>query len=175
MNRSSFWLNGSSVEIINRGFEKLTECERMEELTIEEMIRYTVRIQQDSFLFYRKAAKLLEGNELKSFADSLADNKAYHLHELKNLLNECIINGDDLGEMVDVDTTVFDEILAKGTIPVHATPVDVMCLSYTREKNTKKTYEMVLKLPALHGKVARVFSSLMEMQDRNMHDIRTKI
>ncbi len=147
----------------------------MEELTIEEMIRYTVRIQQDSFLFYRKAAKLLEGNELKLFADSLADNKAYHLHELKNLLNECIVNGDDLGEMVDVDTTVFDEILEKGTIPVHATPVDVMCLSFTREKKTKKTYEMILKLPALHDKVSRVITALTEMQDRNMRDISTKI
>jgi len=147
----------------------------MEELTIEEMIRYTVRIQQDSFLFYRKAAKLLEGNEFKTLADTLADNKAYHLRELKKLLNECIIQGDDLDEMVYVDTTVFDEILERGNIPVHATPIDVMCLSYVREKNTKKTYEMILQLPALHEKVARVFSMLMEMQDRHMRDISTKI
>jgi len=147
----------------------------MEELTIEEMIRYTVRIQQDSFLFYRKAAKLLEGNEFKTLADTLADNKAYHLRELKKLLNECIIQGDDLDEMVYVDTTVFDEILESRNIPVQATPIDVMCLSYVREKNTKKTYEMILQLPALHEKVARVFTMLIEMQDRHMRDISTKI
>ncbi len=147
----------------------------MEELTIEEMIKYTVRIQQDSFLFYRKAARLLEGNEFKSLADNLADNKAYQLHELKNLLNKCIVNGDDLSEMMDVDTTVFDEILEKGTIPVHATSIDVMCLSYAREKSTKKTYEMILKLPMLHEEVVRVFSMLMEMQDKHIQDISTKI
>ncbi len=147
----------------------------MEELTIEEVIRYTVRIQQDSFLFYKKAAKLLEGNELKSLADTLADDKANHLHELKNLLNEFIVQGEDLGETVDVDTTVFDEILEKGNIPVQATPVDVMCLSYVREKNLKKTYEMILQLPALHKRVARVFSTLMEVEDRRIRAISTKI
>jgi rubrerythrin len=147
----------------------------MEELTIEEMIRYTVRIQQDSFLFYRKAARLLEGNELKALADALADDKVHHLRELKNLLNECIMNGDDLNEMVDVDTTMFDEILDKSTIPVQATPADVMCLSYVREKITKQAYEMILKLPMLHEKVARVFSTLIKLQEQQVRDISTKI
>lgn len=147
----------------------------MEELTIEEMIRYAVRIQQESFLFYRKASRLLEGNELKKLADALADDKVHHLRELKNLLNECIANGDDLNDMVDVDTALFDEILEKGFIPVHATPADVMCLSYVREKITKETYDMILKLPMLHEKVVRVFSTLIELQERQVRDISTKI
>jgi rubrerythrin len=63
----------------------------MEELTLEEIIKYSVRIQQDCFIFYRRIGKKLQGNELKNLTDDLADHSADRLSKLKNLLSECFL------------------------------------------------------------------------------------
>jgi rubrerythrin len=94
----------------------------MEELTLEELIKYTVRIQQDSFLFYRKAVRILEGNEMKTVIDELADFKADQLKQLKDLLSEYMLASENIDYMVDVDTDLFDDILDNGDMPAQATP-----------------------------------------------------
>jgi len=147
----------------------------MEELTIEEVIKYAVRVQQDSFLFYKRAAKRLEGNELKSLADELADHKVHHLRQLKKLLSECTIDNEDLNAMMDIDTTLFDEILESDEIPVQATPKYVLYLSLIREETTKKTYEMILNLPFLNEQMVKVFTMLSEMEKTHISDIQQRI
>ena len=139
----------------------------MEELTFEELIKYAVRIQRDSFLFYRKAAKMLVGNQLEMITAELADFKALQLKQLKELLSECTVDVEDCDRMVEIDTTLIDEILDNGEIPAQATPREVLLLSLSRENKTQKTYRMVLDLPSLHRRVQETFNILCEgVQDR---------
>jgi rubrerythrin len=139
----------------------------MEELTLEELIKYAVRIQQDSFLFYRKAVKMLVGNQLELITAELADFKALQLRQLKELLSECTLGVEDCDHMVEIDTTLIDEILDNGEIPAQATPREVLLLCLSRENKTQKTYRMVLDLPSLHRRVQEAFNVLSEdEQDR---------
>jgi rubrerythrin len=93
----------------------------LEELTLEELIRYTVRIEQDSFLFYRRAARILEGNALRPFTDDLADFKVGQLKQLKGLLGEYLLDTEGSGDRMEVETNLFDEILENGDIPAGST------------------------------------------------------
>lgn len=147
----------------------------MEELTVEEIIKYAVVVQQDSFIFYRKAAKRLMGNDLKQFTDIMADTSADHLMQLKNLLSECFLEGEDISSMQDVDTGPFDEVLENCDIPVQATPLDLLRISYRREQRVKKTYDTVLGLPALNSRVCRVFSDLRDSTECHLTDIRSRL
>jgi len=147
----------------------------MEELTLEELIKYTVRIQQDSFLFYRKAAKILEGNELKPLTDELADFKASHLKRLKELLGEYALETQGSDYMVDVDTTLVDEILDSGEIPAQATPRDVLLLSLSREDKTRRIFEMVLSLSSLDDKAQRTFGTLRQEEEAQVVALRERI
>jgi rubrerythrin len=148
----------------------------MEELTVEELIKYAVRVQQDSFIFYRKAGRKLEGNQLKRFTDLLADNTAERLAALKNLLSECFLEGEDLSDMqAVVDTSPFDDLLENGAIPFYATPVDLLRISYNREQSVKRTYDMILRLPLPSKRVSRVFNTLRSKAEHNLKDIQDQL
>jgi rubrerythrin len=147
----------------------------LEELTLEELIRYTVRIEQDSFLFYRRAARNLEGSELRPFADELADFKVSQLKQLKELLGEFILDTLGSGDMIDVDTTLFDEILKNGEIPAQATPRDVLLFSLRREDNTRRTFEMILSLPIIDERAQQLFSALRDDEERRIRVLKERI
>jgi rubrerythrin len=147
----------------------------LEELTLEELVRYTVRIEQDSFLFYRRAARNLEGSNLRLFADELADFKVSQLKQLKELLGEFILDTQGSGDMIDVDTTLFDEILKNGDVPAQATPRDVLLISLRREDNTRKTFEMILSLPFIDRHAARLFSALRDDEEGRIRALKERI
>jgi rubrerythrin len=147
----------------------------MEELTLEELIRYMVLIQQDSFLFYRKAARILEGSELKTLTEELADFKARQLKQLKELISECTLNQEESDYMIDVDTDLFDEILDNGDIPAQATPRDVLFRSLNRENRIARTYDMILNLPLSEKRAQEVFKLLLDDEIEHIDALRKRV
>ena len=147
----------------------------LEELTLEELIRYTVRIEQDSFLFYRRAARNLEGSELRFFADELADFKVSQLKQLKELLGEFMLDTQCCGDTIDVDTTLFDEILKKGELPAQATPRDVLLFSLYREDSTRRTFEMILTLPIVDERAQLLFTALRDDEEGRIGALKERI
>jgi rubrerythrin len=147
----------------------------LEELTLEELIRYTVRIEQDSFLFYRRAARILEGNALRPFTDDLADFKVGQLKQLKGLLGEYLLDTEGSGDRMEVETNLFDEILENGDIPAQATARDVLLLSLRREDNIRKTFELILSLPISDVQVQRLFRTLMQNEEAQIRALRDRI
>jgi rubrerythrin len=149
--------------------------DEMEELTLEELVRYIVRIQRDSFLFYRKAAKILEGNEHQLITDELADLKAHQLSSLKDILIEYTLDTENDDSMIDVDTTLFDELLESVDIPAQATPRDVLSLALNREDITIKTFNMVLNQPLKTERVKKVFKVLVENEEKQIVLLQKKL
>lgn len=147
----------------------------MEELTTEEIIKYIVRVQQDSFIFYRKAGKFLIGNQLKRLTDRLADNSADLLMRLKDLLSQCFIDGEDLSTMQDVDTAPFADVLENWQIPFHATPKDLLYLSLERENQLKRTYEVVCDLPLSNERVRGMFQDLKKNAESQVTSINKRL
>jgi rubrerythrin len=158
------------MDIVHDGIR----AQQMEELTLEEIIKYSMRVHQDSFIFYRRASKRM-GNDLRILANELADHKAQQLRELKDLLSECIINEEDLSQTEDVETSSFDEILENGHVPIQATPRDVLYLILEREKHLKSTYELILGFRSLNPRMHRVFEKLMSVACEQITHIRKKL
>jgi hypothetical protein len=146
----------------------------MEELTMEEIIKYSVRVLQDSFLFYRRVSKRV-GSDLKTLTDELADRKAKQLRDLKNLLSDCIINNEDLGRTEDVETSPFDRFFENGNIPVHATPRDILAISLRRERILRETYDLILSLPLINTRVSRVIGNLRMNSSEQMASIENRL
>jgi len=147
----------------------------MEELTVEEIIKYVVRIEQESYQFYRKASKILEGNEIKLLTDELAELKVEHVNQLKGLLNEETITLEDLTYMLNIDTSLFDRIIQTHEIPAQATTLDILSIALEREKNTQKNYEMLLTITALNVKIIRTFSLLKGIEEKHVKKIAERI
>ena len=60
----------------------------MNSLTVEEIVKYAIRIEEESYNFYKKASKIIKEGNLTSLVLELADQELNHLNQLNNLLDD---------------------------------------------------------------------------------------
>ncbi len=147
----------------------------MEEITVEEIIKYAMRIERESYQFYRKASRFLEGNELAVLTDELAQQEVEHVYQLKGLLEDKSITEEDLNYLVDIDTSIFIQIIAIREIPAQATPFEILSIALEREKNTLKNYEMLLTITALNIEIIKTLNILKGMEEIHVKKITKRI
>ena len=147
----------------------------MEELTVEEIIKYAVRIERESFGFYRKASKFLGGSEVGLLTDELAQEEVDHMNQLKGLLDEERISVEDLNETIDIDTSMFTRIISTPEIPPLATPLDILHIALRREKDTLSNYEMLLTLTAFNEDIIATLVKLKQMEEVHVRRISERI
>jgi len=147
----------------------------MEELTVEEIIKYAMRIERESYGFYRRASKFLGGSELGSLTDDLAKEEVEHVNQLKSLLDEEIITAEDLNYTVDIDTSMFTQIISTQEIPPLATSSDILHIALGREKDTLSTYDMLLTLTAFNEDVIATLQTLKQMEEMHVKRISERI
>jgi len=147
----------------------------MEELTVEEIIKYAMRIERESYQFYRKASRFLEGNELAVLTDELAQQEVDHVNQLKGLLEDKSITEEDLNYLVDIDTSLFIQIIATREIPAQATPIEILWIALEREKDTLKNYEMLLTITAINMGIIKTLNFLKGMEETHVKRITERI
>jgi rubrerythrin len=147
----------------------------MEQLTVEEIIKYAIRVEQESYQFYRRASRILAGNELKTLVDELSEHEVCHISELKGYIKDDTEVDENLSRLLTVDTTLFDRIIASDDIPLKATPLDILRIALERESMSRKNYEMLYGLPKITGDIRSTFRSIMEREDAHIMMIRERI
>jgi rubrerythrin len=147
----------------------------MEQLTVEEIIKYAIRVEQESFQFYRRASRILAGSELKGLVDELSEQEVCQISELKAYIKDDTEVDEKLSRLLTVDTTLFDRIIATDDIPPRATPVDILQIALERETLSRKNYEMLQELAKITDDIRSSFRSLREMAERHVEMIRGRI
>ena len=147
----------------------------MKRLTVREIIKFGIKIEKESFRFYRNASKKIEDNETKSLTDDLADQEIEHLNKLQILLNEDIVTTAELNETVETDDILSESIVKTSAIKKGAGSIDILAIALKREKNTKENYERFLKLTPMNEQIADAFKELREMEEKHVQIIAEKI
>jgi rubrerythrin len=147
----------------------------MEELTVEEIIKYAMRIERESYGFYRKASKFLEGSGLEGLTRTLAEEEVGHLNQLRSLIEQERIAQEDLADQVDIDTSLFTRIISTQDIPSMATARDVLYIALEREKDTRANYEMLLGIAAFNEEIRSTLRMLKKMEEEHMRMLRERI
>ena len=147
----------------------------MKRLTVREIIKFGIKIEKESFRFYRNASKKIEDNETKSLTDDLADQEIEHLNKLQILLNEDIVTAAELNETVETDDILSESIVKTSAIKKGAGSIDILGIALEREKNTKQNYERFLNLTPMNEQIADAFKELREMEEKHVQIIAEKI
>jgi rubrerythrin len=147
----------------------------MEQLTVEEIIKYAIRMEQESYQFYRRASRILAGNALKELVDELSEHEVCHIGELKGYIKDETEVDEKLSRLLTVDTTLFDRIIASEDIPPKATPLDILLIALERESMSRKNYEMLHGLSKITDDIRATFRSIMEREDAHVGMIRERI
>jgi rubrerythrin len=147
----------------------------MEQLTVEEVIKYAIRVAQESYQFYRRASRMLAGSELKGLVDELSEHEVCHISELKGYIKDDTEVDAKLSHLLTVDTTLFDRIISADDIPPKATPLDILRIAVERESMSRKNYEMLRGHAKITDDIRATFRSIMEREAEQVKMIQERI
>jgi rubrerythrin len=136
----------------------------MEQLTVEEVIKYAIRVAQESYQFYRRASRMLAGSELKALIDDLSEHEVCHINELKSYIKDDTEVDEKLSRLLTLDTALFDRIISSDDIPPKATPLDILLIAVERETMSRKNSEMLQGHPKITDDIRATFRSIMERE-----------
>ena len=76
---------------------------------------------------------------------------------------------------MEIDTAVMERIVETSVIPVEAGALDVLKVALEREKNTERTYGMLMTLTQISDDVVEVFEDLRLQEQGHVNKIQARI
>ena len=147
----------------------------MKEFTVEEIIKFSQTIEEESYKFYNSAKEKFSDEDIKKLLEELAEAEIGHLNRLRALLKENKLSEADLKEKVQLDDTGYDSIVRTEVIPNNATSLDVLNVALKREEKTANTYKMLLNFSNLSDEILDVFEYLTAQEEGHAKIIENKI
>lgn len=147
----------------------------MKEFTVEEVIRFSQTIEEESYKFYTEAEKKFPDEELKKLLKELAEAEVDHLNRLRALLKETKLSEGDLKEKVQLEDTGYDSIVKTQSIPDDADARSVLNIALEREEKTAGTYKMLLNFSNLSDEILDVFEYLAAQEEGHVKIIENKL
>ncbi|MEA2078161.1 MAG: ferritin family protein [Candidatus Marinimicrobia bacterium] len=147
----------------------------MKIFNVKEIIEYAIQIEKESFEFYTRASNNNGAGEVKDLLVQLAGEEVDHQNRLKGLINEAKVNPELLQKEMEIDTTVMDRIVETSMIPIEAVALDVLEIALEREKNTERTYAMLMTLTQISDDIVKVFEDLRLQEQGHVNKIQARI
>ncbi|MEA3392634.1 MAG: ferritin family protein [Candidatus Marinimicrobia bacterium] len=147
----------------------------MKIFNVKEIIEYAIHIENESFVFYTNAAKLIEDTDIKALLVKLAGEEVDHQNRLRGLIDETKISPEFLLKEMEIDTTIMDRIVETSMIHGDASALDVLNVALEREKNTEQTYAMLMTLTQISEDVVEVFEDLRIQEQGHVNKIQARI
>ncbi len=137
----------------------------MKDFTIREIIEYSEKIEQESYLFYTSAANQVIDPETSALCRTLAEEEVKHYNRLKALLNEAAIPREEFDARLSLDVDLHARKVNTHEVFADASPARALEIAYERETNTRDLYRMFLSFTDLNETVIDVFNQLQAQED----------
>jgi rubrerythrin len=147
----------------------------MKIFNVKEIIEYAIQIEKESFEFYTRASKKVEAGVVKDLLMQLSGEEVDHQNRLKSLIDQAEVDPELLQKEMEIDTTIMERIVQTSLIPVKAGALDVLKVALEREKNTERTYGMLMTLTQISDEVVKVFEDLRLQEQGHANKIQARI
>ncbi len=142
----------------------------MKDLTVEGVIQFSQKIEQESYQFYKSSSLKLKDPDLNRLTDEID-----HLNHLRKLLDERRLSREELDQRVQLAEEDYQKAVATTEISDTATPRTILESALLREQNTESTYNMLLTFTNLSEEIIRVFEYLVNQEAGHVKIIRNKL
>jgi rubrerythrin len=144
-------------------------------LSVEEVVGYAIKIEEESVGFYRGARELLSDDELRKLVEELAQQEEGHVRRLQGMLMGKEQVKDHLKGTVNVDASSLDRIVSTKDITEVSTPEEIFRTALEREVKTKEMYEMFLGMVHLSEALVGIFGELKAIEEEHIRIITERI
>ena len=131
----------------------------MNEVKISDILKYSIKIEHESMLFYKNAAPGAEGEDVKSLLNELADEEVKHEARLSRLLDQI-----EDGAAAGFDHSTMKKLIQTSEIPDGADQEAVLKVALEREVHTRDFYGQVSTLTNLDANIVDVFDMLYKQE-----------
>jgi rubrerythrin len=133
-------------------------------LTVQEIFSYAIKIEQESYLFYKTAAEHMTNQDSVHVLQDLAREEVQHidvLHKLQAL--EPADKGESKRNAISSATEQMP-IIEYPDIAGTMDPVELFQVALERERQTEQLYGMFEELSKMDERIADTFSTLREQE-----------
>lgn len=146
----------------------------MKEFSVEEIVHYSQKVEQESYAFYKEAELRVEG-EVVPLIQELQDAEIQHLNKLRNLLEEKKLSKDELDTKLNLEIDPEQMIVSLAPMPENATAESVLQTALKREKNTEALYRQLLAFTNLSEDITSTFEYLVAQEKGHVITIENKL
>ncbi len=143
----------------------------MEKLTVEDVLAFAMRIEEESFRFYRTARDVFGVDDSSRIMDQLAQEEMNHINWLRELLEKPVAKSVDLEDTIGFDTDPFKGMIIEEKIHNKLTTRDILNIALEREKKTMHLYDTMHKMSSMNETVRDTFRILRDQEQSHVHRV----
>ncbi len=146
----------------------------MKEFSVEEIIHYSQKVEQESYSFYKDAESRIEG-DVVPLVKELQDAEVQHLNKLRNLLEEKKLSKDELDTKLNLAIDPEQMIVSLAPMPDNAAAESILKTALKRERNTEALYRQLLAFTNLSEDITSTFEYLVAQEKGHVITIENKL
>jgi rubrerythrin len=140
------------------------------EMKISDILKYSIKIEHESMLFYKGAAGLVTEEGVKALLAELEAEEVKHETRLVGILDSTT-DSDAEG----FDHTSLDKLIQNREIPSGAGALAILAVALEREEHTRDFYRQVSTMTNLAANVIDLFVMLFKQESGHVTRIKNKI
>jgi rubrerythrin len=143
----------------------------MKMLTEGEILEYAVKVEEESFYFYRKAAHEIVERDAQATVEMLAGEEVKHINWLKGLMEEKRVSPEELERRVNLKTDDLEKMVHNEEIGSHSDTLKILHIALKREIKTREMYNKFLSLSKMDETLREMFRRLKEKEQGHVKKI----
>jgi rubrerythrin len=136
----------------------------MKLLTINEIVDYAIKIEQESYRYYRLAEKIIADKPALEVLHLLAEEEKKHIEWLQNLIITKEENRERLKDAVRIDKNSLNSIVPVKRITSTSSKHEILGKALEREKKTKELYQGMHNMATMNEPVRNTFKYLRDQE-----------
>jgi rubrerythrin len=147
----------------------------MKAFSVEEIIHYSQKVEQESYSFYKEAENRISGQDVLPLLRELQEAEIEHLNKLRTLLKEKKLSQEELDTKLDLEIDPQQMLVSLEPMPEDPTPTMVLQTALKREKNTEALYRQLLAFTDISEDVVSTFNYLVSQEKGHVITIENKL
>jgi rubrerythrin len=144
----------------------------MNMLTKGEILTYAVKVEEESFYFYRNAANKIRERDAQAMVEMLAGEEVKHINWLKGLLEDKKVSTKELEQRAALGLDELQEMVHSEEIRSELDTIEILHIALKREVETREMYHKFLSLSKMDETLREMFKKLKQKEQGHVEHIK---
>jgi rubrerythrin len=147
----------------------------MKTLTVQEIVEYAIRIEEESFRFYRSAGTILVDEHALEVVHMLADEEMKHVNWLRDLVQKPEVSSSEMDEVIIIGNESLESMIHTNQVNAAVSKHEILNRALEREKKTRDLYDSMYEMATMSVPVRDMFRILRDQEQEHVGRVKALI